>query len=149
MSPAKTKKVWWKRSAEELKGLPDAELEYCAGSVLTDQELLGLSEADHVVLHAASLVVQQEASERSRARAEAEREANRTPPWEPTKAKRLTVVGVDGRTDVVTVDPWHGGFLVIESDEPQPDAPWVVEKVVRRFGLTGVQSLVLEDVEES
>lgn len=53
---------------------------------------------------------------------------------------------VDGKVDVIDLDPEQGAYLVVERPEPVPGEPWRFEPVLSRYGLFSVASVELADV---
>lgn len=143
--PAKLKTVWWQRSHEDLALLSDEELAGC--KELETAELVELSDVQMEAYAAASLHVQRVMLERARLHELVERERNKPKP-PPPKPKLLTITEVDGKENVVRVDPWEGGWLTVETNDAKPDEPWIIQPVVRRLGLMGIRSITVEDVND-
>src|SRR5262249_11026467 len=86
-------------------------------------------------------------AERARLHELVERERNKPKP-PPPKPKLLTITEVDGKENVVRVDPWEGGWLTVETNDAKRDEPWIIQPVVRRLGLMGIRSITVEDVND-
>lgn len=89
---------------------------------------------------------QQQVAERMKDAIREEGAGDPGPP--PQKWKRLKVTDVDGTERVFDLDPYHGGgYMSIERQVARVNEPWIMEPEIARFGLFGVRSLELVDVE--
>jgi hypothetical protein len=85
--------------------------------------------------------------ERLRARGAVREEGQPDPPARVVLPKRLTITQIDGRVETIIIDPWLGGYLAVERQEPVPNEPWRTEQVVGRYGLLSIASIELVDIE--